>query len=80
MLSPHCEDCGTTFNRDTTRFCRQCRAPRGMCPSKVQTRRQLEVPLLELADRSIEEAMVEPTEAPVDVVEDLRGPPTRGVV
>ena len=33
------------------------------------------MPLLELADRSTDEAMVEPTEAPVDVVEDLRGPP-----
>ena len=38
------------------------------------------MPLLELADRSTEEAMVEPTEALVDVVEDLHGPPARGAI
>ena len=38
------------------------------------------MPLLELVDRSTEDAMVEPMEAPVHVVEDLRGPPARGAV
>lgn len=89
-LSPFCEECGATFERATTKFCRQCRIPRWTCPNEPQSTRRLEVPLLESPRRLIElpttslteEATVEPTTGPIEEQdkEDFCGPSARQVV
>ncbi|KAG0573433.1 hypothetical protein KC19_VG178000 [Ceratodon purpureus] len=67
MLSPFCEECGCTFERDNAKFCRECRTPRGIRPDGTEENRQL---------------VVQTVEGPAEevIAGDLRGPPARQAV
>lgn len=86
MLSPFCEECGCTFERDSAKFCRECRTPRGTRPDGAEVNTQLVVQTV----GSLEGPMESPTRGQSEIptrqategviTGDFRGPPARQAV